>query len=450
MKKLIILLIFIASMAFESVGQVSTQTYSGYFSVDDTILAEVLDVSPDAIDGNGVFGYYDHNGQKVKHGKLILSVPGGKVLGEYSNGSKSGKWMINIENIRYELTFLQDKITGPVKIEYAGNSLSGSMKDNHWIGKVAISEHLSDADLQYDLNFNSNGMADGVWKIIRPDGSYSKLDFADGALLSISEYSAVTGKTDITYTLSNDLKQVIIEGNTSSVFSDAEGTQYRLENIGTSDFSVAGHNIGQPCVSSTFNRMLSLENNCFKKLINLTQLTRDKEMAEQLAEQKRLEAIKREELRQQQIQEEKIAKEEAIRKQQEEQEKRVREEELRKQQEMEAYMAMIKNSEPIPFQQVEEKPSFMGGDSNNFSKWINQNLVYPETAKKNRIQGRVTLSFIVNADGSVSGVMVLRGVEPSLDQEAVRVVSASPKWTPGKIDGKPVRVRYVLPVIFML
>ena len=88
--------------------------------------------------------------------------------------------------------------------------------------------------------------------------------------------------------------------------------------------------------------------------------------------------------------------------------------------------------EAIPFQLVEEKPSFNGGDANEFSKWVNSKLVYPEIAKENGVQGRVTLQFTVNADGTVSNVKVLRGVDSSLDKEAVRVVSSSPKWKPGK------------------
>lgn len=104
--------------------------------------------------------------------------------------------------------------------------------------------------------------------------------------------------------------------------------------------------------------------------------------------------------------------------------------------------------EAIPFQLVEEKPSFMGGDANAFSKWVNERLIYPKDAKKNGIQGRVTLQFTVDTDGTVSEVKVLRGVNPSLDQEAVRVVSLSPKWIPGKQRGKPVKVTYTFPVIF--
>ena len=110
----------------------------------------------------------------------------------------------------------------------------------------------------------------------------------------------------------------------------------------------------------------------------------------------------------------------------------------------------VVEEEAIPFQLVEEKPSFMGGDANQFSAWVNKRLVYPEIAKENGVQGRVTLQFTVEKDGSVTKVRVLRGVDPSLDKEAVRVVSMSPKWKPGKQRDRAVPVTYTFPVYFQL
>ena len=110
----------------------------------------------------------------------------------------------------------------------------------------------------------------------------------------------------------------------------------------------------------------------------------------------------------------------------------------------------VVEEEAIPFQLVEEKPSFQGGDANQFSKWVNSRLVYPEIAKENGVQGRVTLQFTVEKDGTVTKVKVLRGVDPSLDKEAVRVVSMSPKWKPGKQRDRAVPVTYTFPVIFQL
>lgn len=104
----------------------------------------------------------------------------------------------------------------------------------------------------------------------------------------------------------------------------------------------------------------------------------------------------------------------------------------------------------LPFMQVEEKPKFMGGDENTFTRWVAERLVYPPAAKKDSVQGRVILQFKVDEKGDVGSVKVVRGVDKRLDEEAIRVVSSSPAWSPGKDKGKAVTVVYVFPVIFKL
>lgn len=99
---------------------------------------------------------------------------------------------------------------------------------------------------------------------------------------------------------------------------------------------------------------------------------------------------------------------------------------------------------------VENMPKFEGGDLNKFREYISKQLRYPEIAKDNGIQGRVILSFVVEPNGTVSNVKILRGVDPSLDQEAVRVVESSPLWTPGTQRGEAVRVQFNIPIIFAL
>lgn len=106
--------------------------------------------------------------------------------------------------------------------------------------------------------------------------------------------------------------------------------------------------------------------------------------------------------------------------------------------------------EPVIFVAVEEKPQFNGGDANEFSKWVARNLDYPEMARSNGVQGKVVLSFVIAKDGSITDVKVLRGVDSSLDKEAVRVVSSSPRWTPGKQRDRAVPVSYTFPVLFQL
>ena len=112
--------------------------------------------------------------------------------------------------------------------------------------------------------------------------------------------------------------------------------------------------------------------------------------------------------------------------------------------------AAVERGESVPFQLLEDKPTFNGGDANEFSKWVNANLKYPEAAKASGAQGRVTLQFTVGKDGIVGNVKILRGASEELDAEALRVISNSPKWEPGRIDGKPVPVTFTFPVVFKL
>ena len=98
---------------------------------------------------------------------------------------------------------------------------------------------------------------------------------------------------------------------------------------------------------------------------------------------------------------------------------------------------------------VEEQPQFPGG-TEAMIKFINDNLQYPLIAKENGIQGRVIVNFVIEKDGSLSDIQIVRGVDPSLDLEAVRLITSMPKWIPGKQRGKEVRVRYTLPISFRL
>ena len=99
------------------------------------------------------------------------------------------------------------------------------------------------------------------------------------------------------------------------------------------------------------------------------------------------------------------------------------------------------------FDVVEQMPEFPGG-MEALVKYMAENMKYPEDAKKQQVEGRVLVQFIVETDGSVSNTEVLMRVFPSLDAEAVRVISGMPKWIPGKQNGKVVRVKYTIPVSF--
>ena len=101
------------------------------------------------------------------------------------------------------------------------------------------------------------------------------------------------------------------------------------------------------------------------------------------------------------------------------------------------------------FTVVEKQPEFPGGMA-ELMKFLAKSIKYPVIAQENGIQGRVVCSFVVNRDGSIVDIQVMRGVDPSLDKEAVRVIGTMPKWKPGEQRGKPVRVRFILPVQFRL
>ena len=103
----------------------------------------------------------------------------------------------------------------------------------------------------------------------------------------------------------------------------------------------------------------------------------------------------------------------------------------------------------VLFENVEEMPSFPGGLA-ALMAYLQKSIKYPEIAEENGIQGRVVCTFVVEPDGSISDVQVVKPVDPYLDMEAVRVVRAMPKWTPGKHNGVAVRVKYTLPLTFRL
>ena len=101
------------------------------------------------------------------------------------------------------------------------------------------------------------------------------------------------------------------------------------------------------------------------------------------------------------------------------------------------------------FQVVEEMPEFPGG-MGECMKFLGKNIKYPTISQENGVQGRVIVQFVVNRDGSIVDPVVVRGVDPYLDKEALRVIATMPKWKPGKQRGKAVRVKYTVPVMFRL
>ncbi len=102
------------------------------------------------------------------------------------------------------------------------------------------------------------------------------------------------------------------------------------------------------------------------------------------------------------------------------------------------------------FVYVEQQALFQGGDLENFREWVQKNLVYPPEAKQKGIFGRVTVQFAVNSKGKICDIKILRGVDPVLDKETIRILGTSPDWVPARQGGKNVKQQFVMPVIFAL
>ena len=104
----------------------------------------------------------------------------------------------------------------------------------------------------------------------------------------------------------------------------------------------------------------------------------------------------------------------------------------------------------IIYYEAFEPPTFNGGDADDFSKWVNSQLVYPEDARDTNFKGEVLTSFTVNPYGFVTNIKILQRVSPSIDREVMRVLLSAPKWKPGIRNGKPVAVTYTFPIVFRL
>ena len=104
----------------------------------------------------------------------------------------------------------------------------------------------------------------------------------------------------------------------------------------------------------------------------------------------------------------------------------------------------------LPYTSVEVKPTFKGGDAEAFSKYVQENIKYPQSAIDNDESGRVTVNFVVDANGKIKNAKVVKGVSEALDAEALRVIQNAPDWTPATQGGKKVPVTYSIPVVFAL
>ena len=102
----------------------------------------------------------------------------------------------------------------------------------------------------------------------------------------------------------------------------------------------------------------------------------------------------------------------------------------------------------LNYHELDEHPTFKGGNPNDFATWVAMHVKYPKSAKEAGIEGTVMVHFVIDTNGKISKAHVHESIHPALDEEAVRVIMKSPKWKPAKKDGKPVRVSFTMPVAF--
>lgn len=110
---------------------------------------------------------------------------------------------------------------------------------------------------------------------------------------------------------------------------------------------------------------------------------------------------------------------------------------------------IVETIKPPPLAKVDVMPVFPGGEDELY-KFLQENIKYPQLAKETNISGTVYIYFVIETDGSVSDVRLVKGIRGGCDEEALRVVKMMPKWSPGRLDGKAVRVSYALPIVFSL
>lgn len=109
----------------------------------------------------------------------------------------------------------------------------------------------------------------------------------------------------------------------------------------------------------------------------------------------------------------------------------------------------VKVDEEIIYIFAEQMPEFVGGES-KMETYFNRNIIYPQEALKNKIEGKVIVTFIIEKDGSTSNIEVVKKLGWGIDEEAIRLISKMPAWRPGKLEGRLVRIRFTLPIVFNL
>ena len=405
MKQIIIPTVLMMLTVHASVGQ-TLKTYSGLYK-----------------NGKATYTYYeDENGERVKHGKFTynkvdkgIGVGGGMNIsyattisasGNYKNGVKDGTWTYKNKTAGGGITFADFSAV----INYADGRMEGTlnnagtifqMRNNRITGQVKKVTKTRNEDWTLTGQFDEEGFPDGTWT--KNYKSYGNLyedteKYVHGLLVAKQTKNESTGEI------------------TRYEFNDVNPQEYLVAYNPDKDSTIVGKLICQEKIYSKQgeNNYSYLEDGLMPEIFGVeirTIVEKIKEESGFGSEQEKYEGIPFKEIVV-------IGKIEAP-------------------------------NEGEVFDLVEQMPKFPGGDT-KLMEYLSTHVQYPEDAQKDGIQGRVFVSFVVNRDGSISDAQVTRSVDPSLDNEALKVINNMPRWIPGQQGGKNVRTRYTLPIAFRL
>ena len=405
MKQTMIFTVLMMLATQVSVGQ-TLKTYSGLYE-----------------DGKATYTYYeDENGERVKHGKFTysktdkgLGVGGGMAVsyattisasGNYKNGMKDGKWIYKNKTAGGSITFADFSAV----INYVDGRMEGTlnnagvifqMKNNRIIGQVKKVKKTQNENWTMIGQFDEEGFPDGIWT--KNYKSYGNL------YVDIEKY----------------VHGLLVAKQTKNE-STGEITRYEFKDVNPQEYLAAY----QPGKDSTIvGKLICQEKIYFKQGEDNYSYLEDGLMPEVFGVEIRTIV-------------EKIKKERGFGSEQEKYEGIPFKEIV-------VIGKVEAPNEGRVFDAVEQMPQFPGGKE-KLIEYLSTHVQYPKEAQEKGIEGRVVVAFVVNRDGSISDVEVARSVDPSLDNEALRVINSMPRWIPGQVGGKNVRVRYTLPLPFRL
>lgn len=404
--KQIIISIVLMTLAVQSCMSQTLKTYSGMYE-----------------GGKATYTYYeDENGERVKHGKFSYSninkgigVGGGMSVsyattisasGNYKDGLKDGKWTYKNKTAGGGVVFsdfsaIVNYMDGHMEGTLTNKGTTFQMKNNRITGQVRKVKKTQNEDWTMSGQFDEDGFPDGTWT--KNYKSYGNLyvdieKYVHGILVAKQTKNESTGEI------------------TRYEFENADPQEYLAQYKQGKDSTIVGNIICQEKIyfKQGENNYSHLEDGLMPEVFGVEIRTIVEKIKEERgfgSEQETYDGVPFKEI-----------------------------------------VVVGKNEAPNEgkvFDIVEQMPQFSGGEE-KLNEYLSTHIQYPKEAMEKGIQGRVIVAFVVNRDGSISDPKVARRIDPALDKEALRVINSMPRWTPGKQNGKNVRVNYTLPIYFRL